>query len=115
MTIQQRNVDYEEHEAFKVDHIRKTKKGTIIKSPRIVKTKFTDEQVVMDIKPSNSIQIYTWWANWTSMNALIKKWGTDETKMEGKEVLFDIVKQPIDGVMREVIYIKGSYKKPKGD
>lgn len=80
---------------------------TISSPPKTVKTAYSDEQplVIVDYKGSK----YNWWANWTSLNAIIDLYGEDENEFVGKTVELVVVTQPINKKMRSVIYIKGSF------
>ncbi len=115
MTIKQKSVKvYDEHDPLRPSHITSSPtKVKIVTAPRIIKTKFTDDQPVMEVK--HGVETLTWWANWTSLNELIRKFGEDETKMVGKDIDLVLVKQPIEGKMKKVIYLEGSFKEEEDD
>ena len=110
MTIQKKNMDYETHETLTVKDFdgKDTKKVTIHEKPRIVKTKFQDDQPLIVVR--FGVEKRVWWANWTSLNAIIDKYGTEEEMMVDKEIELELVKQPVQGVMKKLIYLKGSLK-----
>lgn len=114
MTLRKKEIkDYDEYDALKPHHLtQEVTQVEIVKEPRIVKTKFTDEQPVIDVKLG--VEIFTWWANWTSMNELISRFGEDESKHVGKHINLVTVKQPVEGKMKKVIYLEGSFKEEDG-
>ena len=110
MTIQKKLMkEFEELDPLtSKDFVKDSLETEIMDAPRVVKTKFADDQVVINVKVG--IEKKVWWANWTSMNALIDKMGNDETKMAGKQIQLVLVKQPVQGKMKKVIYLAGSLK-----
>ncbi len=112
MTIQKKNVDFEEFDILSEDDFKNKKLSTeIVRVPKIVKTKFTDEQPIIVVKVG--INFRTWFANWTSMNKLVDHYGENEEKMLGKKIDLELIEQAINGKMRNVIYLKNSIKKGK--
>lgn len=110
MTLKRKDISFEEYDSLSVSNLKgNSTKAVIQKAPRIVKTRYTDSQPVIIVKIG--VEIFTWWANWTSLNALISKHGENELEMVGKEIELVKVEQPVEGNMTEVIYLKGSYKK----
>jgi len=110
--MKKKNIDYEELPNLTVEDFKNRKLQTeIVRIPKTVKTQYVDDQPVIGVKVG--IETKNWWANWTSMNALIDKWGTDENKMLHKTIDLVLVKQPVDGIMKDIIYLKDSYKEPE--
>ena len=109
MTIQKKEMDYESYESLTIkDFDKGVLKVTIIERPRLVKTKFQDDQPLIVVE--FGVQKRAWWANWTSMNALIEKYGTEEREMVNKEIQLELITQPVQGKMKKVIYLKDSLK-----
>lgn len=102
-------MDYESYESLTIKDFEKgTLKVKIIEKPRLVKTKFQDDQPLIIVE--FGIQKRAWWANWTSMNAIIEKFGTEEEMMLNKEIQLELITQPVQGKMKKVIYLKDSLK-----
>lgn len=110
MTLQKKELkDYDEYDPLKPHHILNDKvEAEIVHAPKVVKTKFSDEQPVIDVKIN--LEVFTWWANWTSLNELIARFGEDENKHVGKKITLVTVRQPVQGKMKKVIYLEGSFK-----
>lgn len=107
-------MDYETYESLTVNDFdgKDSMKVTIHEKPRIVKTKFQDDQPLIVVE--YGINKRVWWANWTSMNAIIDQFGTEEERMVGKELNLVLVKQPVQGKMKKLIYLKDSLKEDEG-
>ena len=108
MTIQKKDMSFESYEKLTVNDFKdkETMKVKIHEKPRTVKTPFADDQPLIIVE--FGIEKRAWWSNWTSLNALIDKFGTDEGLMVGKEIELELVRQPVSGKMRKVIYLKGA-------
>lgn len=82
--------------------------GTVVQAPRLVDTKF-GEKLFVDLKIKANL-IKTWSANNKSRNFLIDKIGSNEKKFVGKKIDLVVVKQMVEGSLKDVIYAKGAVK-----
>ena len=109
MTIQKKEMGYESYDSLTHKDFTGGKlKVKIVEKPRLVKTKFMDDQPVIIVEMG--VEKKTWWSNWTSLNSLIDQYGTDESKMVSQTIELELVSQPVQGVMKKVIYLKDSLK-----
>ena len=102
-------MDFESYESLTPKDFKDNKlTAKIIEKPRLVKTKFQDDQPIIIVE--FGIEKRAWWANWTSLNALIDKHGTEEERMVSQTVQLELISQPVQGKMKKVIYLKDSLK-----
>ena len=99
--------DYEELDPLTASDVKKNPTIEILEV-KTVTTKFADDQPL--IKVLHNMEKKAWWGNWTSLNGLIDLFGENEAKMINQIVTLEIVKQPVKGKMKDVIYLEGVLK-----
>ena len=107
------NVDKEfvEHDPLTKTHFgtKRKIKVTIMEEPRIVSTKYTNNQALVIVK--FGVETLCWWCNQRSMNGLIEKFGEEESNHVKKDITLFTTKQFVKGEERDVIYLDGTVLK----
>lgn len=112
MTIQKKNTDLNHYESLRQADFTKGKlKAVIHEKPRIVKTRFREDQPLIVLRLG--VEKKNWWANWESMNGLIDKFGNEESWMVEKTIELEIREIEVNGELRDGMFLKDSNKKSK--
>lgn len=109
-------------------------KITLIGEPRQIKTKYKDgseekglqwvcDCVIKTLPNPNQLRPYkykdqdkrlvdksrTYSINDKSFNALVDQLGKDSTKWNNQVITLEVLSQPVNEVMKDIIYVKGAY------
>ena len=111
--------DYENFPALTPDQFGTSKKMTVrvLEPPQIIKTEFRKEQPIIKVQhrsfsPTESgAKIRTWFSNITSYNYLVDKIGEADLSWPNSNIDLYIVRQAMNGEMKEVIYAVGALTK----
>ena len=106
MTLLQRQT-FEQHDPLRPEHFEDGKLTCEIVKAREISTKFKEDQIVIDVKVG--VEIFSWWANDTSVNKLIDLHGNNELVWGGKKVDLELINQLISGKKKDVIYVQGCF------